>query len=76
MELFTQLFGDLLAFVYHCFDRIVIYGYLSGLSRPEQVVHFIRQVVGVPVVDKEVLSRRTVDYQALLRPLPFGPSGC
>jgi hypothetical protein len=72
MELFTQLFGDLLAFVYHCFDRIVIYGYLSGLSRPEQVVHFIRQVVGVPVVDKEVLSRRTVDYQALLRPLPFG----
>src|SRR5258705_2388356 len=63
MELFTQLFGDLLAFVYHCFDRIVIYGYLSGLSRPEQVVHFFRQVVGVPVVDKEVLSRRTADYQ-------------
>jgi hypothetical protein len=64
MELFSRLFGDLLAFVYHCFDRIVIYGYLSGLSRPEQVVHFFRQVVGVPVVDKEVLSRRTTDYQA------------
>jgi len=64
MELFTRLFGDLLAFVYHCFDRIVIYGYLSGLSRPEQVVHFFRQVVGVPVVSKEVLSQRTADYQA------------
>src|SRR6201997_3500497 len=64
MELFTQLFGDLLAFVYHCFDRIVIYGYLSGLSRPEQVVHFFRQVVGVPVVSKEALSQRTADYQA------------
>src|ERR1700674_587677 len=64
MELFTQLFGDLLAFVYHCFDRIVIYGYLSGLSRPEQVVHFFRQVVGVPVVGKEILSQRTADYQA------------
>jgi hypothetical protein len=38
--LFTQLFGEWLAFVYHWFDRIVIYGYLSGLSRPEQVVHF------------------------------------
>ena len=25
-------------FVYHCFDRIVIHGYLSALSRPEQVV--------------------------------------
>ena len=37
MELFTQLFGDLLAFVYHCFDRIVIHGYLSALSRPEPV---------------------------------------
>ncbi len=63
MELFTQLFGDLVAFVYHCFDRIVIYGYLSGLSRPEQVVHFFRQVVGVPVVGKEILSQRTADYQ-------------
>src|SRR6476646_5169629 len=63
MELFTQLFGDLLAFVYHCFDRIVIYGYLSGLSRPEQVVHFFRQVVRVPVVGKEILSQRTADYQ-------------
>jgi hypothetical protein len=63
MESFTQLFGELLEFVYHCFDRIVIYGYLSGLSRPEQVVHFFRQIVGVPVVSKEVLSQRTADYQ-------------
>jgi hypothetical protein len=38
MEEFIQLFANLLAFVYHCFDRIVIHGYLSGLSRPEQVV--------------------------------------
>jgi hypothetical protein len=63
MELFTKLFGDLLVFVYHCFDRIVIHGYLSGLSRPAQVVHFFRRVVGVPVISKEVLSQRTADYQ-------------
>src|SRR5258707_12854868 len=63
MDVFTKLFGDLLVFVYHCFDRIVIHGYLSGLSRPEQVVHFFRQVVGVPAVSKEVLSARTADYQ-------------
>ena len=75
MELFSQLFGDLLAFVYHCFDRIVIYGYLSGLSRPEQVVHFFRQVVGVPVVSKEVLSQRTADYQAGSRAPDFSPYG-
>src|ERR1700704_4268807 len=63
MELFTKLFGDLLVFVYHCFDRIVINGYLSGLSRPEQVVHFFREVNGNPVVSKEVLTQRTNDYQ-------------
>jgi hypothetical protein len=61
LDLFTQLFGGLLAFVYHCFDRIVIYGYLSGLSRPERVVNFFHQVVGVPVLSREILSQRTAD---------------
>jgi hypothetical protein len=63
MDVFTRLFGDLLVFVYHCFDRIVINGYLTNLSRPEQVVYFFRQVLGIPVVSKEVLSRRTSDYR-------------
>ena len=59
MERFIQLFADFLSLVYHCFDRIVIHGYLSGLSRPEQVVYFFRQVLGIPVVSKEILSQRT-----------------
>ena len=63
METFTKLFGSLLVFVYHCFDRIVINGYLSGLSRPEQVVYFFRDVVGVPVIEKRVLSQRTEVYR-------------
>jgi hypothetical protein len=42
MDLFTKLSGDFLVFVYHCFDRIVIRGYLTALSRPELVVHFFR----------------------------------
>jgi hypothetical protein len=63
MELFAKLYSSLLVFVYHCFDRIVIHGYLNGLSRPEQVVYFFREILGVAVVDKEVLSRRTNDYQ-------------
>jgi hypothetical protein len=50
--------------VYHCFDRIVIHGYLSGLSRPEQVVYFIHHVLGIPVASKEVLSQRTDDYRS------------
>src|SRR5437762_1923998 len=63
MERFIQLFVNFLALVYHCFDRIVIHGYLSGLSRPEQVVYFFRQVLGIPVVSKEILSQRTNDYR-------------
>src|SRR5882762_2922020 len=63
MELFAKLFASLLVFVYHCFDRIVINGYLSGLSRPEQVVYFFRDVIGVPVIDKTVLSQRTEVYR-------------
>ena len=63
MDVFVQLVGTLLVFVYHCFDRIVINGYLNGLSRPEQVVHFVREVLGIPVVSKEVLSQRTDDYR-------------
>src|SRR4029079_1551811 len=67
MDLFVELFGSMLAFVYHCFDRIVIHGYLSSLSRPDQVVYFFRQVVGVPVVSKEVLSRRLPELGGVLR---------
>lgn len=63
MDLFGKLFESLLVFVYHCFDRVVIHGYLSGLSRPEQVVYFFREILGIPVVSKEVLSQRTDDYR-------------
>jgi hypothetical protein len=63
MDVFTELFGKLLVFVYHCFDRIVIHGYLTALSRPELVVHFFRDIVGVAEVSKEALSQRTNDYQ-------------
>jgi hypothetical protein len=63
MQRFTKLFGSLIVFVYHCFDRIVINGYLSGLSRPEQAAYFFRQVLGIPAVSKEVLRQRTDDYR-------------
>jgi hypothetical protein len=72
MELFTQLFGDLLAFVYHCFDRIVINGYLSGLWRPERVVHFFRQIVGIPA---GVLGERRLGNNALRAILFRGAAG-
>ena len=46
-----KLFSGPLLFVYHCF------------SRPEQVVHFCRRIIRVPIVNKEVFTQRTNDYQ-------------
>ena len=63
MELFTKLFGSWLVLVYHCFDRIVLSGYLMGLQRPGQVAYWLREVLGVPGVTKEILARRTSEYQ-------------
>ena len=44
-ETFRKLFASLLALVYHCFDRVVIQGYLPLLTRPEHIVHFFRDVL-------------------------------
>jgi hypothetical protein len=63
MEAFLELYSGMIVFVYHCFDRVVINGYLSLLSRPENVVYFFRQVVGIQAITKEVLSKRTREYQ-------------
>jgi hypothetical protein len=62
MEDFVRLFGSLLALVYHCFDRIVIRGHMPLLTRPENIVHFFRDVHGVGTLSKEVLRQRTTDY--------------
>lgn len=64
MESFRMLFGSLLTFVYHCFDRIVIQGYLPLLTRPEHIVHFFRDVHGIVPITKEVLIERTTEYKA------------
>ena len=63
METFRKLFGSLLAFVYHCFDRIVIQGYLPLLTRPAHVVHFFRDVHGIYPITKEALAKRTNEYR-------------
>jgi len=62
VETLLQLFGSMIIFVYHCFDRIVINGYLSILSRPESVVYFFKEILGQQCITKEVLSARTKDY--------------
>ena len=62
METLMRLFGPMIIFMYHCFDRIVINGYLSMLSRPESVVYFFKKILGQQCITKEVLSARTKNY--------------
>jgi hypothetical protein len=63
METFAKLFERFLVFVYHCFDRIVIQGYLPLLTRPEHIVHFFRDVHGQYPIAKKVLAKRTLEYR-------------
>jgi hypothetical protein len=62
MEILMQIFAPMIVFVYHCFDRIVINGYISMLSRPENVVYFFQNVLGQSCITKEVLASRTKHY--------------
>jgi hypothetical protein len=62
METFTELFGSLLALVYHCFDRIVILKHIPLLTRPENIVHFFRDVHRTGAITKDVLRKRTDEY--------------
>jgi hypothetical protein len=49
--------------VYHCFDRIVLQGYIPLLTRPEHIVHFFRDVHGLYPITPEVLAKRTAEYR-------------
>ena len=62
MDHCSQLFARFLVFTYHCFDRLVINGYLTGLMRPAQVVYFFRDVLGRRAITPEVLRERTTTY--------------
>jgi hypothetical protein len=62
MEKLVQLFGHSIRFAYHCFDRIVIRGYLSTLSRPNNLIYFFRTIKQQACIGKETLRRRTDQY--------------
>src|ERR1051325_3753435 len=64
MKTFAKLFERFLVFVYHCFDRIVIQGYLLLLTRPEHIVTFFRDVHGEYPITPQVLAKRTSQYRA------------
>ena len=45
MEFFAKRLERFLVLVYHCFDRIVIQGYLPLLSRDAHIIYFFRNVL-------------------------------
>ena len=56
METLYKLFGSLLSFVYHCFDRMV--------AREENIVHFFRDVNGIWPITQEALRECTNRYRS------------
>ena len=63
MDRLSDLFGERVQFRYTCLDRIVLHGYLTGLQRPGQLVHFFHDVVGVACIEPKVLLGRTTAYR-------------
>ena len=63
MDRLSELFGERVQFRYTCLDRIVLHGYLTGLQRPGQLVHFFHDVVGVDCIEPKVLVGRTAVYR-------------
>ncbi len=67
MERLLELLGPIVQFVYTCWDRIVLHGYLERLQRPESLIYFFHDVLGVACIDPAVLEQRTKIYKAWVR---------
>jgi hypothetical protein len=61
------LLGDAVQFAYSCWDRIVVTGYIERLQRPENLVYFFHDLVGVACIEPAVLEQRTAAYRAWVR---------
>jgi len=63
----SELLGRAVQFAYTCWDRIVLTGYLERLQRPENLIYFFHDVVGVECLEPGVLEQRTTAYKAWVR---------
>src|SRR5437870_12442398 len=61
------LLGQAVQFAYTCWDRIVLNGYIERLQRPENLVYFFHNVVGIACIEPAVLEQRTNAYKAWVR---------
>src|SRR5438067_11027477 len=67
MDRLLDLLGPAVQFVYTCWDRIVLNGYIERLQRPESLVYFFHDVVGIDCIEPAVLEQRTKAYKAWVR---------
>jgi hypothetical protein len=67
MDRLSELLGQAVQFAYTCWDRIVLTGYIERLQRPENLIYFFHDVVGVDCIEPAVLEQRTNAYKAWVR---------
>jgi len=63
----SAVLGQAVQFVYTCWDRIVLSGYIERLQRPENLIYFFREVVGIDAIEPAVLEQRTSAYKGWVR---------
>lgn len=63
MDRFLRMFDRFVEFSYAVWDRIVLRGDYERLPRPENIVYFFRDVMGVPCITPKVLAERTERYR-------------
>lgn len=49
---------------YHCFDRVILFGHLMGLTRAGGLRNIYRYVLGIEEITPEVLQARTERYRS------------
>src|SRR6266852_8414824 len=59
MDRLSELLGQAVQFAYTCWDRIVLSGYIERLQRPENLIYFFHDVVGIDRIEPAVLEQRT-----------------
>ena len=67
MDRLSELLGNAVQFAYSCWDRIVLNGYIERLQRPENLIYFFHDVVGIECIEPAVLQQRTNAYKAWVR---------
>jgi hypothetical protein len=67
MDRLSELLGQAVQFVYTCWDRIVLSGYLERVQRPENLIWFFHDIVGIEAIEPAVLEQRTMAYKAWVR---------